>query len=378
MELIYINSGVSPVFPSQVIDLLKYYHHNNWFVKIILICGVRDEFEKKKAEELLVSSSLDVVFYKSFPNYPFYNVLAKIQLVKAINKVRIDDSTVFHSRGWSSASLVEKSLRKVGLSNPKILLDIRGAIKEEVLEFQKNNWLKKTIKSVNISKVISALKNYTFISVVSEALKDYVLSNVGKIEGEVLITPCLAGESFSYSYIQREKLRKILGIKEHEKLLVFSSGGVSLWQNNQEIIKIANKGFKVLNLSKVNVDHPNVITKYVKYEEVSGYMSAADVALIFREKSIVNKVASPVKFSEYLCSGLPVISNKNVDVIKQCIEDSGYGLLIDSMDDISLEAVETLCTISRNEISEYGRVHFGIESVAKRYLTIYNEIIREE
>ena len=378
MELIYINSGVSPVFPSQVIDLLKYYHHNNWFVKVILICGVRDEFEKKKAEELLLSSPLDVVFYKSFPNYPFYNALAKIHLAKAINKVQIGKSTVFHSRGWSSASLVDKSLHKVGLSNPKVLLDIRGAIKEEVLDFQKNNWFKKTMKRVNISKVISALKNYAFISVVSEALKDYVLSNVGSIKGEVFINPCLAGKSFIYSVKQREKLRSAIGIKENEKLLVFSSGGESLWQNNQELIKIANKGFKVLNLSKVNVDHPNVITKFVKYEEVSGYLSAADVALIFREKNIVNKVASPVKFSEYLCSGLPVISNKNVDVIEQCIENTGYGLLIDSMDNITLEAVDKLCAISRNKISEYGRLLFGIESVAERYLKIYNEMIKQE
>ena len=140
------------------------------------------------------------------------------------------------------------------------------------------------MKRVNINKVISAVKNYAFISVVSAALKDYVLSNVGNIEGEVFINPCLAGKSFIYSVEQREKLRNILGIKENEKLLVFSSGGESLWQNNQELLKIASKGFKVLNLSKVDVDHPNVITKYVKYEEVSGYMSAADVAIDFSRK----------------------------------------------------------------------------------------------
>jgi hypothetical protein len=378
MELIYINSGVSPVFPSQVIDLLKFYHNNNWFVKITLLCGVRDELEKKKAEELFLSSPFDVVFYKSFPNYPFYNALAKIHLAKAINKVQIGKSTLFHSRGWSSASLVDKSLHKVGLSNPKVLLDIRGALKEEVLDFQKSNWIKKTMKRVNISKVIAALKNYAFISVVSEALKDYVLSNVDKIEGEVFINPCLASKAFFYSVEKREKLRNILGIKENEKLLVFSSGGESLWQNNQELIKIASKGFKVLNLSKVDVHHPNVITKYVKYEEVSGYMSAADVAIIFREKNIVNKVASPVKFSEYLCSGLPVISNKNVDIIKQCIENTNYGLIVDSMDDITLEALDKLCAISRNKISEYGRKYFGIESVAEGYLRIYNEMIKLE
>ena len=374
MELIYINSGVSSVFPSQVIDLLNFYLHNNWFVKITLICGVRDELERKKAEELLVSSSLDVIFYKSFPNYPFYNALAKIHLAKAINKVQISKFTVFHSRGWSSASLVYRSLDKVGLSNPKILLDIRGAIKEEVLDFQKNNWLKKTMKSVNISKVISAVNNYAFISVVSAALKEYVSSNVGNIEGEVFINPCLAGKSFTYSIEYREKLRNTLGIKENEKLLIFSSGGESLWQNNHELIKIASRGFKILNLSKVYVDHPNVITKYVKYEEVAGYLSVADVALIFRDKNVVNKVASPVKFSEYLCSGLPVVANKNVKMIKDCIESTGYGLLVDSIDEITLEKIDKLCSISRNKISEYGWEHFGIESVAKQYFKIYSKM----
>ncbi len=73
MELIYINSGVGSVFPSQVIELLNFYHSFNWFGKITLICGVRNEVERKKAEELLSSSSLYVVFYKSFPNYPVYN-----------------------------------------------------------------------------------------------------------------------------------------------------------------------------------------------------------------------------------------------------------------------------------------------------------------
>ena len=57
------------------------------------------------------------------------------------------------------------------------------------------------------------------------------------LKEKFLVNPCLAGKSFIYSIEQREKLRNILGIKENEKLLVFSSGGESLWQNNQEINK---------------------------------------------------------------------------------------------------------------------------------------------
>lgn len=377
MNLIYINSGVGSVFPSQVIDLLNYYQNLHFFDKITLICGIRNDSERSIAEGLLASFSFNIIYYRTFPNYPFYNQFSIIHLANAIRAAAGDKSTIFHVRGWNSASIVYRSLIKAGFNNPGTLIDIRGALKEEILDFQKTNWLQKALKVININKAFSALKNYSFITVVSPALKEYVLSNVNSIKREVLITPCLAGKSFVYSLENRIKYRRILGINEDQKLLVFSSGGESLWQNNQELVNIANKGFKILNLSKVNVDHTNVITKYVKYEEVACYMSAADLAIIFRENNIVNKVASPVKFSEYIYSGLPVISNKNVEVIKQYIEETGYGLLINSVDDISSEAVDKLSSISRNKISEYGRLHFGIESVAKRYLNIYKEIVKE-
>ena len=59
------------------------------------------------------------------------------------------------------------------------------------------------------------------------------------------------------------------------------------------------------------------------------YLNAADAAIIWRDKSIVNKVASPVKFSEYVCCGLPVIANKTVDMINNYILKNDCGLLTD-------------------------------------------------
>lgn len=378
MDLIYINSAVGSVFPSQVIDLLNFYKNLSHFNKITLICGIRNESEMRRAEGLLASASFNIIFYRTFPNYPFYNQFAINHLSTAIRSAVGDKSTIFHIRGWTTASIFYRSLMKAGLNNSRVLIDLRGALKEEVLDFQKNNWLQKTLKVININKAISALNNYSFITVVSPALKEYVLSSVNSSKREIFITPCLAGKSFFHSHENRIKYRRKLGLNETEKLIVFSSGGESLWQNNQELFKIANRGFKVLNLSKVLVDHPNVITKYVKYEEVSSYMSAADIAVILREKNIVNEVASPVKFSEYVCTGLPVISNKNVAVIKQYIKDTGFGLLINSVDDINREAVDKLSSLSRNKITEYGQVHFGIGSVAERYINIYKEIVKEE
>jgi len=49
--------------------------------------------------------------------------------------------------------------------------------------------------------------------------------------------------------------------------------------------------------------------------EMPLYLNSADAAIIWRDKSIVNKVASPVKFSEFICCGLPIIANYSVDMI---------------------------------------------------------------
>ncbi|MBK9097310.1 MAG: hypothetical protein IPM14_04145 [bacterium] len=357
--------------------MLNFYNSLNLFKKITLLCGVRNESEKKKAEALLSSSNFEVIYYRAFPNYPFFNSIAVEYLSKAIAKVTVDKSTIFHVRGSSASYLVYKSVQKNLSFKPKVLLDIRGASKEETVDFLEINWLLKKMKVINFLKAYSTIKNYTMVSVISNALQDYVLKHVNQIEDKIFVNPCLAGRLFSFQVKQREKIRSVLKIKNNEKLLVFSTGGESLWQNNQELLKIANKDFKILNLSKVKFDHPNIITKYVKYEEVPGYMSAADIAVIFRENNIVNKVASPVKFSEYVCAGLPVISNRNVEVIKHYIEMTDYGSLVNSVDDISTEILNKLSSISRNEISEYGRMHFGIESVAGKYLNAYKKMFEK-
>ena len=96
MDLIYINSGIGSVFASQVLELLNYYQSLNFFKKITLLCGVRDESEKKRAEELLSSSNFDVIFYRTFPNYPFFNSIAVKHLAKAILKVQVSIYTVIH------------------------------------------------------------------------------------------------------------------------------------------------------------------------------------------------------------------------------------------------------------------------------------------
>ena len=116
-----------------------------------------------------------------------------------------------------------------------------------------------------------------------------------------------------------KQIRKELKLSDEDVLIVYSSGGTASWQNDRIVTILAEKGLKVLNLSRKNIPHKNIFNKFANYSEMPVYLNAADIAIIWRDKSTVNKVASPVKFSEFICCGLPVISNYSVDMISEYI-----------------------------------------------------------
>ncbi len=97
----------------------------------------------------------------------------------------------------------------------------------------------------------------------------------------------------------------------------------------------------------------------------------------FRNESIVNKVASPVKFSEYVCCGLPVISNSAVDQIKEFILTEDWGLIFENLNDLSPEKLSFLKLKDRNSIAKKGREKFGIETIVDKYLNTYSLICKQ-
>ncbi len=375
MDLIYINSGIGSVFSSQVIALLNFFSKSEKYSRITLLCGVRDNIEEEEANLQLASSFFRTIFFRTYPNYSPFNRSQKNQLYKAIIQAKPTQESVFHIRGELMAYMARKGiLASVGSLN-KVIVDVRGASREEVLEFQKTNPVLKSLKHHNITESLKEIDRFGKISVVSNSLKDYLIHNTRLTDRSISIVPCLASERFFYSEEKRKKIRKQFGLNTNEYLFVFTSGGVAGWQNNSVLIKIASNGLKVLNLSPIKIDHPNIINKFIPYQDVPGYLSAADIAIIFRDESIVNKVASPVKFSEYICSGLPVISNGTVDVITNYIKETGFGVIVKSAAEIELTLMVKLINLPRETISQEGIVRNGIKSIARQYAEIYDTLV---
>lgn len=64
------------------------------------------------------------------------------------------------------------------------------------------------------------------------------------------------------------------------------------------------------------------------HPEVSALLAAGDLALLLRERSKVNEVASPVKFAEYLAAGLPVVVSEGIGDYSGLVRREGIGCVV--------------------------------------------------
>jgi len=237
------------------------------------------------------------------------------------------------------------------LSNRKYVLDLRGAFVEEIS-------LRGIIKSDNkrLIQVIrfvekKVYKKVSKIFCVSNVLEKYVYEQV-KDAGQVEVVPCCVSaemKRYSNDCDAIVKRREDLGVKADEILFVYA-GSLNRWnvphlmiEMFERLVRLGIKG-KFLILTK-DVDeilkllknkYPLNRSKYlirsVKHEDVDGYLRAADVGFLVREKNKVNEVACPVKFAEYLCCGVPVIITKYVGDLEDLVRNNDIGIVIEDCD----------------------------------------------
>ena len=367
--LIYFCYKIDSVFNSQVLELLNKLNDTEAFKEIFLFLGIRNDSEKQKfLNEKL--NKIRIVFFKSYPNYPIFNFFIRKELAKVLDGYNINGESIFHTRGellsWHLSKILDSKYWH------KILPDIRGTRVEEIKEFSNFSSIQKFLKIWNHKKALKFLKQFDKVSTVSEALSKYLINNYKTDSRNIVITPSLAGINCKFDLRQRIQIRKELNLNEKDIVIVFSSGGTALWQNNDVLKILANKGIQMLNLSKKEISHKNVINRFVEYDKVPAYLNAADIAIIWRDKSIVNEVASPVKFSEYICCGLPVIANNSVTMIADYIKNTSFGYLCETLDQLNTEQINKLMALNREEISAGGQKLVGINQIVDSYLNTYS------
>ena len=120
-------------------------------------------------------------------------------------------------------------------------------------------------------------------------------------------------------------------------------------------------------LSKDRLDDNKVKTLYVNLygkvqvrsvsnEDVYKYLNASDFGILFRDDVIMNNVASPSKFAEYVLCGLPTIISKGVGDFSELCEQEKLGIVVENFNLSVFDKNKLLNNVfDRNLIADFGK-----------------------
>ena len=193
----------------------------------------------------------------------------------------------------------------------------------------------------------AALKSNAILCV-SEAMRQYLRAAFSVPDTKMTVVPCCVDWT-RYRDLERERDAMRGKLNLSDRFVVVFSGSSQRWQLPQESLAV----FKIIkNLQPdahclVLANEPQRMTRFVREaglgendatvlrveaSDMPRHLAAGDVALLLREECAVNQVASPVKFAEYLASGLPVILTRGIGDYSALVEREGVGLIVPQHD----------------------------------------------
>jgi len=262
-----------------------------------------------------------------------------------------------------------------------VIYDGRGAIVHEWKEY-------KVITDPGMLSVITELEKEcilksSFRIAVSEAMIELWKKECEYVSNKHVVIPCTLNAYFEKISINAERIlaaRKKIGIKKENVVYVFS-GSVAGWQSIQMLkefmtpVLSANKNAKLLFLTRANETIRSFQNEFndqiscfeLKPKEVAEILIAADYGLLIREQSITNKVASPVKFAEYLACGLKVIISENLGDYSDFIQKYDAGSIFTKFN----KQAEMIPMTEKKRLRELALKHF----TKKEYREQYKQVI---
>jgi glycosyltransferase involved in cell wall biosynthesis len=225
------------------------------------------------------------------------------------------------------------------------------------------------------------MKRSDKVVVVTKYFKTYIDNKYRKNHKTVVISNSVNTKSIGFSEEWRNKIRCELNCQE--SLLVVYSGRIKReWQSfdknaaifNKIKKKFSNAKFLVLTrdtdilLSDYNLSKEDTMLISVDNKDIYKYLSAGDVGLLVRDKNIVNEVAFPIKFTEYMACGLPVIVSKGMTGICEIIENRG--VIYDNDDSV----FEALSGMKKDNIIKFSKEELEISVIAQNYQKLYKEL----
>jgi hypothetical protein len=331
------NDQPSGIYNSQVIDVINYFNtiQSKEEVKLVALISIRNYFtNRKKIKERLPNS----VVLPMAPGASRWKWNAfPLQLFKLVNR-----SEKIMARGPFATALA-LSLKQKGKVK-KVIFDARGAYKAELNEYDVVNdeMLKHQISHLEQD----VLRRSDAILAVSQALVNYWRTEYNFVSDKHVVIPCTLSKDFMFEFppaYELTNIKKEIGFAADDIVIVYS-GSSAGWQSFSLVEKLLdgimsnNEKVKLLwlthdlneNSEFVKKFKSRIKTNWLKPADVRKYLLAADYGLLYREPSVTNQVASPVKFAEYLSCGLNVIISEQLGDFSEFVKAHGCGSIGDA------------------------------------------------
>ncbi len=310
------NDAYSGIYSSQVIDVVRFLRTDlKQSIKLVAFVSLRNYREEKRK---IKSELTDAVVLPMFPGVKRWR--KNTFLLRLYCGLKKPEMIIGRSVMATQLALMVKNNRI-----RKVVYDGRGAIAAEWKEYG-------VVKEPGMLNEIFELEKEVVLAsdsriAVSKKLVEHWQTNFNYSGQSHVVIPCTLNKVFTENPISEESIRASrhkLGLLENDIVFIYS-GSVAGWQSfellydfiapllkeaNCKMVFLADKDANILKLEK---EFPGkVICRKVSAKEVPSCLLAGDYGLLIRENSITNKVASPVKFAEYLSCGLQVIISEEL------------------------------------------------------------------
>jgi glycosyltransferase involved in cell wall biosynthesis len=399
------NGMLDPLGQSQVLPYLRQLAQRG--VRFFLLSFERSgafqgeglrEREALRADLARENIEWHVLRYHQRPSLPAtaYDVLIGILVAKQlIRKNRIE---LVHARSHIPASMA-LSLKR--LTRLKMIFDLRGLMAEEYVEA--NHWreggLPYRLTKIVESRALAAADGVvTLTKKIWPIIRDWNGLRGRKVVHEVI--PCCADlDVFNFSLENRNRRRNELDLGD--RLTLVYSGSIGGWYLAKEM------GDFFVQLLTHRVDahflwltagDPDVIHRVMRERKIGAqsytirkiappdmpsYLAAADVGIAFYKPGLSRLATSPVKLTEYLACGLPVVLNSGIGDSDEILSDSGVGAIVSRFDDAEYTRAwrEIECALinrheTRTRASQLARRLFDLREVgAERYARLYQRVL---
>ncbi len=239
------------------------------------------------------------------------------------------------------------------------------------------------------------LKYSDRVVVVSEAFRDHLTETfrINGLAGKIsVIENGYSPGRISFSEEKRARRREEEGLTG--KLVMTYSGTLSKWQMFDEICdayllfrsRVENPFFLVLTpdeeeaagvIRSKGIPDGECLIRNIKGNNLGDHLILGDFGTLFREKLLLNRVAAPIKFAEYLGAGLPVLISEGIGDTELFCRKGNVGVVFDLSDQGIEKAIMEMTALLgepaiHTRCAEFAESNLSLKAAAEKYREIYN------